>query len=110
VLLDRYIIDTVVDFRLNFPGEGTEAGMLWRTMARLAVRPDAAIFLRVPVNVSIQRCAKKDEPFPDSPERLAERLALYDALAGGYTTVDASGAIEHVHAAVIEALPAEARR
>jgi len=108
VLLDRYLADTVVDFRLNFPDERVERWALWRLLARVAPRPNAAVFLRVPVDVSLERCARKDEPYPDSPERLANRLSQYDALTRDYTVIDATPDVDVVFASVLRAMPAGA--
>ena len=108
VLLDRYLADTAVDFRLNFPEERVERWRLWRLVTRLAPRPNAAVFLRVPVDVSLERCSLKNEPFPDSPERLADRLAQYDSLTGGYTVIDATPGVDAVFASIVRAMPAGA--
>lgn len=90
VICDRYLADTLIDFRLNFPAERVEHWWLWRLAVRLAPRPDAAFLLLVPVAESLRRSDVKGEPFRDPPEVLARRLAEYEALAheGRHVTLD----------------------
>lgn len=82
VILDRYLDDTALDFRLNFPRERVMEWRLWRMTVRLAPRPHAAFLLLLPVEESERRSALKHEPFPDPPQRLRERLEHYSRLAG----------------------------
>lgn len=83
VVCDRYLWDTLVDFRLNFPQEAVEQWWLWRLLVRVTPKPDAAFLLMVPVEESIRRSDTKREPFRDSPAVLAQRLTHYQALAEG---------------------------
>jgi dTMP kinase len=85
VVCDRYLWDTLIDFRLNFPHEQVERWWLWRLFLRVVPRPDAAFLLLVPVEESARRSDVKGEPFREPPEVLARRLAEYQALAqNGY--------------------------
>jgi dTMP kinase len=79
VVADRYLWDTLIDFRLNL-GEAVESWLLWRLLLRLAPRPDASFLLLIPVSKAVRRSAEKSEPFPDSPAVLAQRLAYYESL------------------------------
>ncbi|MCB8920922.1 MAG: hypothetical protein H6662_04990 [Ardenticatenaceae bacterium] len=81
VVCDRYIWDTLVDFRLNFPQERVERWWLWLLLQWVTPTPDAAFLLLIPVDESLRRSKLKHEPFPDAPEVLATRLAQYEALA-----------------------------
>lgn len=81
VLCDRYVDDTLLDFRRNFPAENVDAWLLWRLLRRLAPIADAAFLLIVPVEESQRRSQLKCEPFPDSPETLSWRLDKYRRLA-----------------------------
>lgn len=88
VICDRYLWDTLIDFCLNFPQERVEDWGLWRLLVKASPRPDVAFLLLVPVEESLRRSRQKQEPFPDSPETLARRLAHYQALAeNGYWRV-----------------------
>ena len=85
VICDRYIWDTLVDFRLNFPQEQIESWVLWRLLDAVTPQPDTAFLLLIPVTESVRRSQLKNEPFPDSAETLAKRLAQYETLAkNGY--------------------------
>jgi thymidylate kinase len=109
VLCDRYLADTRVDFRLNFPGEAVERWVLWRLVERLAPRPDAAFLLLVPVAESERRSQAKREPFPDPAPVLVQRLAQYQALgaAGGCMVLDGSRPVTEVAESIATALGLE---
>ena len=77
VICDRYLEDTRLDFRLNFPKSNFEKFVLWRLLELIAPNPDASFLLWVPVNVSLVRSAQKNEPFPDDEETLFWRLDSY---------------------------------
>lgn len=81
VVADRYVWDTLIDFRLNFPQEAVEQWLLWRWLVKATPKPDAAFLLLIPVAESLRRSDRKGEPFRDPPAVLAERLAQYQALA-----------------------------
>jgi dTMP kinase len=81
VVCDRYLWDTLVDFRLNFSEERIEDSWLWRLLVWLTPNPDAAFLLLVSVEESLHRSDVKGEPFRDPPEVLAKRLAQYQLLA-----------------------------
>lgn len=88
VVCDRYLWDTLVDFRLNFSQERVERWWLWRLLVKVTPQPDAAFLLLVPVEESVRRSDRKGEPFRDLPAVRAERLAQYQSLAqAGYWQV-----------------------
>ena len=80
IVCDRYIEDTLIDFRLNFPQESIEHWKLWRFLQWAAPKPDASFLLLIPVEESIRRSRQKNEPFPDTPEVLRNRLEQYQAM------------------------------
>ena len=106
VVCDRYVWDTLVDFRLNFPDEAVERWWLWRLFVRLTPAPDAAFLLLIPVAESVRRSQLKNEPFPDSPETLAARLAQYEALAeqGHWQVLDGRSPIPHLQQQIVTAV------
>ncbi len=81
VICDRYLLDTRIDFRLNFPAEEFERWRIWRLLDWITPTPHAAFLLLLPVKESLQRSALKNEPYPDSPEILARRLSQYEGLS-----------------------------
>lgn len=77
VICDRYIDDTRLDFKRNFPHVSFESFFLWKLLERTIPTPDASFLLWVPVEVSIKRSIEKNEPFPDDEETLRWRLQSY---------------------------------
>ena len=106
VICDRYVLDTRVDFLLNFPDQRVERWWLWRLVERLVPRPDAAFLLLVPVSESERRSVLKHEPFPDPAPVLAARLAQYQALgpAAGYVVLDGSRPVAAVTETILDLL------
>ena len=80
VLCDRYLWDTAIDFRLNFPQEKLDYYWLWRLLGRISPQPDASFLMLLSVEESVRRSAMKGEPFPDPPEVIMQRLAFYQDL------------------------------
>ena len=80
VLCDRYLWDTAIDFRLNFPQEKLDHYWLWRLLERISPQPDASFLMLLSVEESRRRSEMKGEPFPDPPEVLRQRLACYQEL------------------------------
>jgi thymidylate kinase len=77
VICDRYVHDTELDFRLNFPEKTVSNWLLFRFLKRIASKPTSALMLLIPVEESLTRSRLKAEPFPDSRETLEQRLAHY---------------------------------
>jgi thymidylate kinase len=102
VICDRYLGDTLIDFTLNFPQENVAAWPLWRLLERVAPRPDAAFLMLIPVAESQRRAALKNEPFPDAPEVLEQRLRHYQAqaAAGHWQTLDGLRSIDDLAAEI----------
>lgn len=81
VVCDRYLLDCLVDLRVNFPDDGVERRALTRLLRRLSVRPDAAFCLWLPPEVSLERARTKQRFHWETPEVLGERARAYRALA-----------------------------
>jgi dTMP kinase len=77
VICDRYIEDTLIDFKRNFPDAFDEHAILWKLLALFSPKPNQSFLLFVPVDVSLVRSKMKGEPFPDTPETLSFRLKTY---------------------------------
>ncbi|HKG21347.1 MAG TPA: hypothetical protein VKC34_05565, partial [Blastocatellia bacterium] len=103
IICDRYLWDTLVDFRLNFPEEPVERSLLWKALDKLSPRPDAAFLMLVPVAESVRRSDVKGEPFRDSAEVLGMRLSQYEALAkdGLWHTLDGRRAVHDLSAEIL---------
>ena len=78
VICDRYVADTSIDFSINFSNYFNEKGLLYKVLTLLAPNPDLHIVITVPVNISLSRGKKKNEPFPDDFEKLKIRLKYYN--------------------------------
>ena len=77
VICDRYLDDTLLDFRSNFPASNAEESILWKVLTAITPDPDHSFLFWVPVETSLQRSIAKGEPFPDSKETLEWRLNAY---------------------------------
>lgn len=77
IICDRYIEDTLIDFKINFSDTFNDRSFLWRLLVLIVPRPNLSFLLFVPVDTSVARSKIKDEPFPDTPETLAFRLKNY---------------------------------
>lgn len=115
VICDRYLWDTWIDFRLNFPQERFEGWIFWRALLKATPEPDVTFFLLIPVSESQQRSLQKEEPFPSSAQELAQRLRVYELLAeaGQWQVLDGRRPVAALAAevlAAVEAKQAAARR
>lgn len=104
IIADRYLLDTWVDFKLNFPDIGFEKWIIWQGLEGLAPVPDATFMLLVPVEESLRRSKLKNEPFPDSEETLKSRLVLYkkSCLSKNYDVLDCLQTVEKIHSKIKE--------
>ena len=80
VVADRWVEDTALDFRLNFPEEDTDGWLLWRALRRVMPTPDVHFVFVIPVAESLRRSVLKNEPFPDDRKVLTRRLNYYEDL------------------------------
>ena len=80
IILDRYIIDTEIDFKLNFPNSNFDNYILWKILKKTSIKPHANLILLISVEESIKRSLTKKEPFPDSREVLSNRFELYQKI------------------------------
>ena len=111
VLCDRYLWDTLIDFRLLFPGIQVEDWPLWKILVWLTPRPDAAFLLMIPLDESERRCQIKYEPFPDTTEMREKRFANYqEASRRGYWQIlDATKPAADVAGEILRVLESHAR-
>lgn len=107
VVCDRYIWDTLIDFRLNFPNNPIEKYWLWRLLKKVAPIPSVSFLMIIPVSESLRRSELKAEPFPDSADVLSKRREMYLSMTGSakWILLDGTKTIEEVHAQVWSSLP-----
>ena len=99
VICDRYLKDTLIDFKIMFPDLNVEKWVLWRLLTLVTPRPSVEYLLMIPIKLSEQRCLQKYEPFPDTPERRKTRYDLYEKLSksdNGVYVIDATQKVENV--------------
>tara|TARA_X000000368_G_scaffold417141_1_gene412726 strand:+ start:5499 stop:6158 length:660 start_codon:yes stop_codon:yes gene_type:complete len=108
VICDRYIDDTALDFKLNFPHMSFENMFIWKLLNFVAPRPDKSFLFLIPVEVSMQRSLQKNEPFPDSKDTLLSRLNSYNDnnlfCQDKYFVIDGTKNIEEVESIIIEVM------
>ncbi len=76
VIADRYLHDTLIDFKLNFPNINFEKWLLWKALWILSPKAKN-VYLDISLDEALNRLKNKDEPFPDSEEVLSRRLQYY---------------------------------
>lgn len=102
VICDRYLWDTLIDFKILFPMVDIEDWLLWKLLVFSSPRPHLQCLLLIPWELSAQRCTQKYEPFPDSPDRRLQRFSLYQTAAKRYDwkIIDATQPIDAVFAKI----------
>ena len=100
VICDRYLNDTLLDFRKNFPTSNIEGSIFWKLLTTFVPDPDHSFLFWVPVEISEKRSIAKGEPFPDTRETLEWRLNAYmDELTfplDKYTRIDGRSSIAKI--------------
>lgn len=96
VLCDRYLWDTLIDFKINFPAINVESWFIWHLLERLCPVADLAFFLYIPLQVSEDRSLKKGDPFPEPIEKRAKRHDLYMEIGKTLTKWDVIDGLKSV--------------
>ena len=78
VICDRYLRDTLIDFKILFPQIDIENWRLWKVLVWCTPKPNLQCLLMIPESLSEKRCLEKYEPFPDTPEKRKKRYKLYN--------------------------------
>ena len=104
VICDRYIEDTAIDFKRNFPENFNSKSFLWKLLIWSLPIPNLSFLLFVPVDVSLIRSKMKNEPYPDSPETLSFRLKAYldESIFSSdkYHKIDCQQSMENIQAEI----------
>ncbi len=80
IIADRYLWDTMVDFKMNFPEIAFERWYSWKSLCKLYIKPDISIILSLDASESLQRSIYKNEPFMENEETRIKRIAMYQDL------------------------------
>ena len=78
ILCDRYLLDTLIDFEINFPNIKLNRNILWILLNKLTPKPDLSMMLTIPFIESRKRLLSKNEPFPDDYKIALKRYKLYE--------------------------------
>jgi len=81
IVADRYLHDTWIDFKLNFPQIKFDKWLIWKFLNLVLPKPNHTFLLLIPADESMRRGKLKNEPFPDSRETLEKRLKNYEQFA-----------------------------
>ena len=108
VVCDRYLLDCLVDFRVNFPDDRVEERLLGRFLRRLAVRPHAAFCLLVSADESLRRSRNKSRHHWETREVLDRRFEQYRAVGEELSVRMLDGELpgDQLASAIQAALPA----
>lgn len=104
VIADRYLYDTWIDFKLNFPQYEFDKWFIWRFLNSISPKPSHTFLLLIPVEESLRRNKLKNEPFPDSRETLAKRLNFYRQFGAenNWQTLNCLNLPKQIHQQIIQ--------
>jgi thymidylate kinase len=107
VVCNRHLLDCLVDFRVNFPDDRVERGLLCRLLRRFAARPDAAFCLSIPADLTMQRSRAKNRFHWETLDVLERRFREYDSLARelGVEILDGTRPVGEISRSIQRALP-----
>ncbi|HEX6885096.1 MAG TPA: hypothetical protein VF530_17110 [Planctomycetota bacterium] len=80
VICDRHLLDCLVDLRVNFPAQRVERRWLCRALRRCAARPDVALCLLIPPELSLERARDKGRFHWETLEVHGRRREAYATL------------------------------
>lgn len=80
VIADRYLMDTLIDFRINFKNVRFYKWILWKVLVFVAPRPSHSFLLTISYKEAELRAELKKEPFADSDKIRKLRYRYYNRL------------------------------
>ena len=78
ILCDRYIWDTLIDFRMKFPKIDFEKWVCWKLMIRLIKKPECSIIFTIPIDESMRRSIEKNDEHSEPYDFRLERIHNYE--------------------------------
>lgn len=107
VVCDRYIWDTLIDFKVKFPRFDFEKWLSWKIMLKLIHKPVHSFIFTIPAEESMRRSDLKDDPHPEPYDVRVYRINCYlEQIQKGCWShvIDATASIEAVSEQVKEIL------
>lgn len=102
LICDRYLLDCLVDFRVNFPDDNVEKRWLCRLLRWSCVQPDASFCLLLPAELSIERSRGKSRRHWETADVIQQRYSQFQKLSSELEVeiVDAKPAVDVVAASL----------
>lgn len=110
LICDRYIWDTYVEVKTEFPDIAIDNWLLWKLVVMLSPKPAISFVFFIPANESIRRDIQKQDLTVDSLEIKKRKIALYLNLAReNYWTnvIDGLTPIDQIHNEILAVLRLE---
>lgn len=104
IICDRYLLDTLIDFTINFSRIKLNNNVLWILLCKAIVKPDLALMLIIPFQEAQKRLSNKIEPFPDKYEVAQYRYSLYSEKISDYNykNINANMSSDLVHKNIVK--------
>lgn len=77
LICDRYIWDTMIDFKVIYPNIDFEKWIIWKWLIPLLPKPDHSVMMLIDAQESERRCIEKQDKFTEPVERRRQRVELY---------------------------------
>lgn len=110
LICDRYVWDTVADFRVDFSNYDFEKWVLWKLLVKLIPKPNPSFILVISAEQSIKRGILKNEEHMDSLEVKMKKSEEYMKLIKDKKwsdVIDGNMDINKIHAVVKKELSYE---
>jgi thymidylate kinase len=110
LICDRYIWDTYIEIKTEFPDIDVDKWFIWKFAKLISPKPRVSFMFVIPADVSISRDIQKQELAVDSLELKVKKIELYLSLMNNknWTNVmDGMQPIEEIHKEVLGVLRLE---
>jgi thymidylate kinase len=82
VIYDRHIFDSIIDYQVMLERNLFDNKLVKRLL--LTTSKTVKIYLEIPIELSIDRCSNKWEPYPDTEHEKIIRHAIYNEHISGF--------------------------
>ena len=94
IILDRFLVDFFVDYECY---HNKKVGLILERLSKILLcKPKFSFLLNVEIDTSLDRMIKKNDPFPESKERLEKRRRLYEKYWFTGWIIDANRGVDEV--------------